>query len=142
MFYAITPSKSYIEDADEELLAVCEKVRARAIKQAVYLDGWCGICSAALASAFIEMGRRAEIVIGTYWGEGHCWVEVDGLYYDITASQFGEPPIFISHQDDEYDQWFPEERISVINDETLAEYFAGWSEEQRPTERMIGRLLP
>jgi hypothetical protein len=54
------------------------------------LCGACAIASFALWRVLRSLGIKAKIVcvIVAAFGESHCWVEVGGLAYDLTATQF------------------------------------------------------
>lgn len=41
---------------------------------------------------FSKAGLDVEIHHGTYADEGHTWLEVDGIMFDPTASQFDDFP--------------------------------------------------
>ena len=54
------------------------------------LGGWCYICSRVLVSLLRRNGHKATLVLGEYFGNCHCWVELpDGKILDVTATQFG-----------------------------------------------------
>lgn len=93
------------------------------------LNGLCGICAVNLAQAFQCAGYPAEPVIGTYLYRAkyfeprhyiHCWVELNGKVYDITATQFGEAKIVIAESEDPYFR------------QRVADCWEGWSDAQTP----------
>jgi hypothetical protein len=54
------------------------------------LCGACAIASIVLWRALRAAGfRDTSVVRGWYFGSNHCWVEVEGLLVDVTATQFG-----------------------------------------------------
>lgn len=62
------------------------------------LCGACGIASVVLWRALKAAGfKQATLVRGWYHGSNHCWVVVEGLVVDITATQFGviAPVVFV-----------------------------------------------
>lgn len=59
----------------------------------------CGLCAIAaieLALRFRKYGYKSARAVWGYiegeWGD-HCWVELDGEIFDVTATQFGDPEI-------------------------------------------------
>lgn len=62
--------------------------------QSTFPKGCCGMASCLLASRI----PNAQLVHGLYecpQQEPHTWVMVDDLVLDITADQFGGPPVYI-----------------------------------------------
>jgi hypothetical protein len=62
-------------------------------------DDMCGLCAIAaieLALRFRKYGYKNARAVWGYldgeWGD-HCWVELDGEIFDVTATQFGAPEI-------------------------------------------------
>jgi hypothetical protein len=51
--------------------------------------GACAICSYVLVKVLNRCGYQAELVLGKYDIENHCWVELENSIIDITATQFG-----------------------------------------------------
>lgn len=61
------------------------------------LCGACAIASVVLWRALKAAGfKDATLVRGWYFGSNHCWVEVEDLVVDLTATQFGalRPVVF------------------------------------------------
>lgn len=97
------------------------------------------------------MGKDAKVITGKYnVYYGHAWVEVyqendwggsltNKYFLDVTATQFGEPPIFVSVQDPLYRQWIPNKTLAVINEDTITPLFEEF--DVVPTERLIEELL-
>ncbi len=67
-------------------------------------QGTCGRSSLFLCQVLRNNGLDAKFVAGTpsegsqgYWTDGnwhgHAWAEVDGWIVDVTADQFGAPPV-------------------------------------------------
>ncbi|WP_319825504.1 transglutaminase domain-containing protein [Thalassovita sp.] len=70
-------------------------------------QGTCGRSSLFLREVLRAEGLMAEFVAGSpsegqegYWlggaWHGHAWVEVEGWIVDVTADQFGAPPVIVS----------------------------------------------
>lgn len=92
------------------LREIAEQVREKAVENltTMYhfpsdLGGACGICSFALKESIKKHYSDAKpIVKSGYFNapvreRDHCWLEVDGLIIDITATQFGNyEPIIIT----------------------------------------------
>lgn len=53
--------------------------------------GACGFMSYAMYLLLRRLGIKSKLVVagGDFIGCSHCWVEVDGLIVDLTATQFG-----------------------------------------------------
>lgn len=75
--------RAYTSMADIELFLR----RARALFPALN----CGLCSAYLRSVL----GRGSIVRTTYNGHPHTVLAIDSVIVDITADQFGGPPIYV-----------------------------------------------
>jgi hypothetical protein len=69
-------------------------------------DNLCGACSFGsylLTKVLQKNGYDAYFVEGDYKNSCHCWVELDDVIIDITATQFGNyPKIYITNNDDNY----------------------------------------
>lgn len=59
------------------------------------LNGMCAIASMRLFDNLSRNGVPCEIGLNNRDGDGHCFVIVDDHAVDVTATQFGCPPIFI-----------------------------------------------
>jgi len=82
------------------------------------LRGACGIASFLLHEALEAQGISSIFVMGRFWSRGysntpwadsadplytnHCWLVVDGMIVDITATQFDEEePVYLTEADDD-----------------------------------------
>lgn len=71
------------------------------------LNGACAIVSEALIYHLKTFGIEALFVVGSAFDlddiDNHCWVELDGQIFDLTARQFDSslPPILVTTVDDE-----------------------------------------
>jgi hypothetical protein len=100
------------------------------------LCGACAICSVALCKSLKKFGYKPDLVNGMYEGYAcHCWVELDGKIYDITATQFGlKDKVFITDVDDF--NYLEKEYINNVE-----EFFKKWVGEQKPYKYRIEKLL-
>lgn len=81
---------------ETELRQVVEAVRAR-----LEAAGACGVTSDLLATVLEKRFGVVPIWVNAMLGEGidpmsHAWLEVEGFTIDITADQFGEPPVVVT----------------------------------------------
>lgn len=70
---------------------------------AVASAGTCGRSSVFLARVLAEAGHAALPIQGWFLAEAparHGWVRAEGLILDITADQFGAPPVLVCPADD------------------------------------------
>lgn len=61
--------------------------------------GTCGPTSEILGRYLIGAGcpqDQVRYVCGMKGGKSHAWLQVNGVIVDITADQFGEPPVIIA----------------------------------------------
>ena len=100
------------------------------------LCGACAICSVALCKSLKRFGYKADLVHGMYQGYAcHCWVELDGKIYDMTATQFGIiEKVFITDIDD-FD-YLEKDYISNIDS-----FFKQWVRTQKPYKYRIDKLF-
>jgi hypothetical protein len=119
------------------------------------LGCYCAIASHALMTALKKSGINAKLVVGFFdeneewdynddgneqYEANHCWVEVDGYYIDITATQF------IQHSDEEVvileiddaDLYYPYTYPSNIKSMQSAK--AGWGK-QAPCNKYTKHIL-
>ena len=59
------------------------------------------------AQLFKKAGLSVDLVHGEYKGEGHTWLEVDGVLFDPTAAQFDDYPDidefeYVTHETQEF----------------------------------------
>jgi hypothetical protein len=59
------------------------------------LSGLCAIASAELWDRLTAGGAEARIVANELYGEGHCFVMIDDIMIDVTATQFGQQKIVV-----------------------------------------------
>ena len=74
------------------------------------LCGACGVASWTLKNALSHLKISSDFVMGTFnqYGnhnpdedENHCWIVIDDMIVDITATQFGiHFPVFVTSVDD------------------------------------------
>lgn len=77
------------------------------------MAGACSIAALALARLLRRRGIAAVFVIGGFDGSGpgsHCWVEVETLRLDITATQFKQPAVYITRVGEDGDRYEHEMR--------------------------------
>jgi len=110
---------------------LCERWNTKHKKFGSDLACMCAIASSALTKAFHKAGyKKATLIEGEFdWG-GHCWVELDGEIWDITATQFGiDNEVHRTSIDDEDYH----DRIKVD--------FKEWPPEQKPNSRIVKEIL-
>ena len=62
------------------------------------LCGACAIASYLLVKNLKKAGYKSSFVTGEYEDFGnHCWTEYSNYIIDITASQFGLAPVYVTH---------------------------------------------
>lgn len=67
------------------------------------LEGCCSFGSYLLSKVLQKNGFEAYFVEGEYDDEYHCWVELNDVIIDITATQFGDfPQVYVTDSDDKY----------------------------------------
>ena len=99
-----------------------------------HLDCMCAIASHALTYWFRKHSYQAVLAKGEFttdpdmdWGDCHCWVELDGEIWDITASQFDlRVPNIIR-------TWIDDERYGKEECYSLAHQFIYWPDDQQPS---------
>jgi len=129
------------------LYEICQKVRQAAEKHYLQhyrqslkdgLDGYCALSSVALHQALNKANIPTTFAhsknpdIKTF----HVYLLYDDDIVDITADQFGEPPIVITKRSLEHGwYWKPE---FILNDIAhIKEYLCYWPESQNPNHRQI-----
>jgi hypothetical protein len=72
--------------------------------------GSCGPVSELLGRYLVDaMHLDAGYVCAERPGDGsHAWIEVDGIIIDITADQFGQPPVIVAVHSPWHDTWVRE----------------------------------
>jgi hypothetical protein len=111
------------------------------------LCGMCGYCALAVEIAFRHYGYNN---CRSYYGSflyysleyppkryNHCWTECydTNKIYDITATQFGKDPVYVTRLDNDL-----YERHEVIRVEDRG-FWSLWSDQQRPTPSRLKTLL-
>lgn len=114
----------------------CEKY-VKGLENSIYgetLSCLCAVASKALQNELVEAGYNTKLVYGNAFGDTHCWVELDGKIYDITATQFGvEEKVYVTDVNDE--DYEKEKEVKDLR------FFSGWPIEQKPLKRTINQLL-
>lgn len=123
----------------QQIIQIAKTVRS-AVKFKWYrsdLSGACAIASRVLCLELDKRGIDCELITGFYDVHDHCWVNVEGMILDITASQFGLPDIHFTTSD-------IYKIADVVNykDETdINNIFAGWFNYQIPSKENIDDIL-
>lgn len=76
-------------------LEICRDVRdkiANAHPHNPKLAGYCWYTSKCVQTVCEKKGLKAEIKMGYFGESGHAWLEYNRVYYDLTATQFGDYP--------------------------------------------------
>ena len=98
------------------------------------LSGMCGLASLVLRDLVVEAGRVAEVVRGKVGRTNHCWVESEGVVYDITYGQFDwTNPVWIALPENS-----PHVRRVVYRGISS---FVFWSREIIPTKASLQWIL-
>jgi hypothetical protein len=110
------------------------------------LGGACAIASYALWRVLRARGFPAVFVFQADSELAHCWVELNGYVVDITATQFGGPPIAIFRVGEKPDWWEDLDDLPhrSINQEAMRRV-SKWKEQSpqkyhAKVERLVGRL--
>ena len=88
------------------IIQVAEKVRDSIAKELgdsfpSGLGGDCAVSSYTLHKKLNRLGFKSKFVQGHYRMMEHCWVEIDNLIIDITATQFGiKEKVYITRTND------------------------------------------
>lgn len=86
------------------------------------LTGGCAIASYVLWRVLQEKGVEAQLVRGSYSKGAHCWVQLQGVCVDATATQFGVPDlVWVTAQGTD-----PHYHTSYINEEALDDFAYSW----------------
>ena len=102
------------------------------------LGEMCAVASAFLTKKLRDHRRKANLIVGQFEGDEHCWVEYHNKIYDITASQFGKPRIHIVKASNiDYDK---EVIIDGMDKYRIKKEFDDWDYYQRPTRRTMRKL--
>jgi len=91
--------------------------------------GACGHCAGLLARYLsdrldIEPSYASGRVSYLVDGKTHAWIEYDGLFIDISADQFGLPPVIVEAWSPFHDQATEVTRHPIINDHWWGQYAA------------------
>lgn len=90
------------------------------------LNGACAISSYVLARSLKYNGYAVDFVLGRFDGDFHCWVEYRNNILDITATQFGLPPVYIVKNNS------PLYKPYVRNRKAMCEILKDWPPYQKP----------
>jgi hypothetical protein len=92
----------WVQDTSDPVWLTADQVRTKMEKWcygkmwfSANMCGACAVCSHVLARVLRRSGYQAELVVGMFDDEDHCWVVQDRNIIDITATQFGLPRIHI-----------------------------------------------
>lgn len=89
------------------------------------LEGCCSFGSYLLSKVLQKNGYDAYFVEGEYDDNFHCWVELDNVIIDITATQFGDlPKVYITETDDNY--YINTYGIKAVREVKKKWYQGGW----------------
>ncbi len=125
------------------------------------LMGLCALGSVALHFAFMKAGHSSKVIWGMHPNHGcHCFVESNGIIWDITATQFRFCPpdkrVFVTKvSDTTYQGWYTNKfrdprpgirtRIHHALPMKLKQgfefFFADWADEERPSRQNILKIL-
>ena len=102
------------------------------------LCGLCAIASITLKDIYKrDLLHHADVYKGEFLEDEHCWVCIQGMFVDITATQFGlnSPVICVRADSDFAKNHF--NKGQIINNINV---FDEWPEEQRPDENIINTI--
>ena len=94
-------------NASEDLRSFIERNATRAEH-----DLACGLASIWWAEELTDADYGVTLIDGMYTGEGHSWLEVDGVLFDPTAAQFDDFPemdesAYVEHiREDRRHKWY------------------------------------
>lgn len=91
--------------------------------------GACGHCCELLARYLLDnLGIESTYASGHIGhlvdGGTHAWLEHEGLFIDISADQFGLPPVIVARQSTLHEQATEIHRHAIIKDHWWAQYAA------------------
>lgn len=99
------------------------------------LKGMCALAALVLREVLIYHGYTADVMEGRVDCIYHCWVALDNdTEADITATQFGKPPVYNPHKFDS-----PYYAGQIKND--IDYFYRNWAPDQRPTVNQVKRLV-
>ncbi len=111
------------------IISLGEEVRASLEEGHEFYSDLCGACTLAsfmLHKKLSHVGIKSKFVKGVYQYYDHCWVEIDNIIVDITATQFDDDFDRVHFDTIENDDYQPEiKRFSK-------HYFLGWPSHQKP----------
>lgn len=133
-----------IKTIAKETRIVCEDFAARSKKYCFSrcedLTAMCASASLVLKEVYDYYGIKAD-----FWEKnseecGHCWIKVEKLNIDITASQFGGPKVYIGKTAYRIRDWGRFHKIKHTEKipETLVAL--GWPESQVLNKKTIDKL--
>lgn len=97
------------------------------------LEGLCAITSFAFSEELEKNNILHDIVLGWNRYSAHCWIEIDRIVWDLTASQFKKPKIY---NGEDIKENFPTRKYAPCRYYD----FKDW-ENQRPLKRNVKSLL-
>lgn len=91
--------------------------------------GCCGSVSEVLAKALRrDLGVAAAYVCGSRHDDKgtstHGWVEAGDIIVDVTADQFGQPPVMVTRDRAWHDTWSDQERPAYVDPESDPTWWA------------------
>lgn len=110
------------------------------------LCGACAVASVLLHRRFRALGFRSRVCLNR--DENHCYVIVDSVIFDITATQFGVnyPRVLIGtrrqlSKEHPEDAWIWKAQRTFVREESLNAALEAWPEWQQPLELKKNGLI-
>lgn len=105
------------------------------------LQGFSVLAAVSLAKAFSQEGVDAQVKLGQFEKTVHCWVEVGGEIWDLTATQFDiKEKVLVSDKESKTGKEYLKGKKLDLR--KLKNQFKEWPIECQPHTFLVNEIIP